>query len=73
MYGLNTKRQIDVTEDFPTFTQPLPVICVDNIHDGMTVAIVSMPDRAYASLATQVPELEDRGGERYRASCPYVC
>ncbi len=33
----------------------------------MTIAIIPMPDRAYPPLTTQVPELENRGGECYRA------
>lgn len=48
------------TEDFPAFAEAFTVLGVDDVDDGVTVAVVPMPDVAYAPLAAQVPELEYR-------------
>jgi hypothetical protein len=40
------------TEYFPTFAETLLVLGIDDIHDGMTISIVPVPDVADASLTS---------------------
>ena len=62
MYGIG-RRDYRHTEHFPTLAQSLPVLRVDDEHDGVTIVVVPMPDGAYSALSSQVPELEDCGRE----------
>lgn len=57
------------TEHFPALAKTLAVFCIDHVCHSMTVIIVPMPDISYTALAAQVPELKDRGWERYLAHC----
>ena len=53
------------TEYFPAFAEPFTVLRVDDIDNGVAVIIVSVPDRANAPLATEIPEFEDGGWKTY--------
>jgi hypothetical protein len=55
------KEKLGRTEDLPALTEALAVVGVDDVRDGVAVAIVPRPDAAYALLAAEIPELEDGG------------
>ena len=38
------------TKYFPTFAETFPVLCVDDVDDGVAILIVSVPDIADATL-----------------------
>lgn len=52
------------TKHFPTFPEPLPVLRIDHVHDGVTVLVVSVPYRPNAPLTPKVEKVEDRRRER---------
>ncbi len=56
------------TKYFPSLAQSFTIFCVYHVNDGMTIAVVSMPDGTYAALTPEIPELEDRRRKSYRTS-----
>ena len=50
--GPNEMLRYIRTEYFPAFAETFPVLGIDDIDDGVTISIVSMPDIADASLTT---------------------
>ena len=57
------------TEYFPPFTEPLAVVGIDHVRDGVAIVVVPMPDVADPTLAAEVPELEDGGWEGDFSRC----
>ena len=56
------------TKYFPSLAQSFTIFCVYHVNDGMTIAVVSMPDGTYAALAPKIPELKDGRRKCYRTS-----
>jgi hypothetical protein len=51
------QKQTLHTEDFPSFTQPLWIVRVNDVRDRVTVIVISGPDISNTFLPAQVPKL----------------
>ena len=54
----NEKERIFLTQAILSFSEPVFVGAVDDVHDPMAVQIVFLPDTAEILLSTKVPEEE---------------
>ncbi|KAG6873537.1 hypothetical protein C0995_014407 [Termitomyces sp. Mi166 len=63
------EEQIEHTEHLPSLAKTLAILSVNDVHDCMAIIVILAPDVADPALATEIPELEDRGRQRDCARC----